>query len=116
VALGRPDRLGPDFRTVLAPAVAAVAWGEGVDDLPVDEGVTVPVAVRLQIDRGLGDARADMLPPRPGPGERVNAELKDWRVLPQPGRRARRRSSDPHDRRGVIELAKAQCSCDPSGD
>jgi hypothetical protein len=39
-----------------------------------------------------------------GPGERVNAELKNWRILrkiplqPQPGRPARRRSSDPDDR------------------
>lgn len=47
-----------------------------------------------------------------GPGERVNAELKNWRSLqdplqPQHRRQAHRRSSDPHDRRRMIRWAKA---------
>jgi DDE superfamily endonuclease len=51
---------------------------------------------------------------RRGPGERVNAELKNWRILrnirscPQPRSRAHRRSSDPHIRQRVIRLAKAR--------
>jgi hypothetical protein len=32
--------------------------GDGVDDLPVAEGVAVPAEVRLQVDRGLGDPRS----------------------------------------------------------
>jgi Helix-turn-helix of DDE superfamily endonuclease/DDE superfamily endonuclease len=52
--------------------------------------------------------------PPPRTGERVNAELKNWKILRKirssPSRAAelRRRSSDPHDRQRLIRLAKAQ--------
>jgi hypothetical protein len=54
-----------------------------------------------------------------GPGERVNAELKNRRILrkirsrPQPGPRAHRRSSDTHDRQRMIRLAKAVTPLSP---
>ena len=43
----------------------AGAWGDGVDDLTVGEGVAVPAEVGLQIDGRLGDPRADD-EPQPG--------------------------------------------------
>ncbi|OLM28694.1 hypothetical protein Ae717Ps2_6290 [Pseudonocardia sp. Ae717_Ps2] len=48
------------------------------------------------------------------PGERANAELKNWRipaenpVQPEHRGQAHRRSSDPHDRQRLIRLAKPQ--------
>ncbi|WP_407941979.1 hypothetical protein [Nocardiopsis codii] len=50
---------------------------------------------------------------RRGPGERINAELKNWKILRKirssPDNAAtHRRSPDPHDRRRMIRLAKAQ--------
>jgi hypothetical protein len=56
--LGRvPDRFGLDVGVVLDAAL--VLRGDGVDDLPVAEGVTVPAEVGLQVGRGLGEAGSD---------------------------------------------------------
>ena len=47
-----PDRLGLAALVPLTPGVPF--GGECLDDLPVGEGVPVPVEVRLQVPRGRG--------------------------------------------------------------
>ena len=59
-----PDRLGLAALVPLAPG--ASPGGDGVNDLPVSEGVPVPVAVRLQIPWG-----ADLSGPDDEPQPRV---------------------------------------------
>src|SRR4051812_25797469 len=44
-----PHRFGPDLGVVLDGPRGS--RGDGVDDLPVDEGVAVPMEVGLQVDR-----------------------------------------------------------------
>ena len=49
-----PHRLGLAALVPLAPR--ASSGGDGVDDLPIGEGVAFPVEVRLQIPGGPGGA------------------------------------------------------------
>src|SRR5699024_9364115 len=48
-----PDRLGA-YRPRPGAAGAGPVWGDGLDDLPVGEGITGPVEVRGQVPGGLG--------------------------------------------------------------
>ena len=52
-----PHRLGLAALVPLAPR--ASSGGDGVDDLPIGEGVPVPVEVGLQVAWGPGGAGAD---------------------------------------------------------
>ena len=52
-----PYRLGPQLEVV--DLAAGVPWGDGVDDLPVGESVSVPMEMGLQIIWGFGHAGAD---------------------------------------------------------
>ena len=47
-----PHRLG--FATLVPLGVRAPPGGDGVDDLPVGEGVPAPAEVGLQVARGRG--------------------------------------------------------------
>ena len=49
-----PHRLG--LAALVPLALRAPLGGDGVDDLPVSEGVPVPVEVCLQVLRGAGGA------------------------------------------------------------
>jgi hypothetical protein len=91
------------------------AWRctDGVQVLVLDhglEGLVTPA--RQQASVVDVDVCGNNKPPRIGrAGQRRAEELAHPAqdpVLPSPRRRARRRSSDPHDRRRVIRLAKAQ--------
>jgi hypothetical protein len=55
---GLPRRFGLDHRVVLT-CPAGLLGGEGVDDLPVGERVTVPAEVRDPVVRGLAHRRAN---------------------------------------------------------
>ena len=52
-----PHRLG--LAALVPLGVRASFGGDGVDDLPISEGVPVPAEVGLQIPRGPGGAGAD---------------------------------------------------------
>ena len=49
-----PDRLG--LAALVPLGVGASSGGDGVDDVPIGEGVPVPVEVRLQVAWGTGGA------------------------------------------------------------
>jgi len=49
-----PDGLSPE--ALIPLGVRASLGGDGVDQLPIGEGVPVPVEVRLQVPRGAGGA------------------------------------------------------------
>ena len=52
-----PHRLG--LAALVPLALRAPSGGDGVDDLPIGEGVPVPVEVGLQVARGPGGAGPD---------------------------------------------------------
>lgn len=55
--LGVPDRFGPQFDVV--DCAARVPWGDGVDNLPVGETLTVPMEMGFKIVGGFGHAGTD---------------------------------------------------------
>jgi DDE superfamily endonuclease len=98
------------------PAVADTAYQGAGPPWPFRSGGATstrsPAATGAPVGQPERRQRRPRPPARTGrTGQRRVEELEDPAqdpIQPEPGRRARRRSSDPHDRQRLIRLAKAQ--------